>query len=116
MANRPMRVVVVGDTVVTEHGLAALVARNEAYQVCGGAHCFHDACDLIQKIQPDLLLIEPFMTNCDGIRWIKEIAAQCPDTNILVVSCQSEQTYAERVLRAGASGYWMKNGSAEELM
>src|SRR5260370_39488517 len=39
-----------------------------------------------------------------------------PHIRILVVSRQSERTYAERALRAGASGYWMKNSSVEELM
>jgi DNA-binding NarL/FixJ family response regulator len=39
-----------------------------------------------------------------------------PRIRILIVSRQSERTYAERALRAGASGYWMQNSSAEELM
>src|SRR5260370_6191189 len=39
-----------------------------------------------------------------------------PHVRILVVSRQAERTYAERALRAGASGYWMKNSSVEELM
>jgi two-component system, NarL family, response regulator NreC len=63
-----------------------------------------------------LLLIEPFLENRDAIRWIKDLATEFPRTRILVVSRQSERTYAERALRAGASGYWMKNGSVEELM
>jgi DNA-binding NarL/FixJ family response regulator len=56
------------------------------------------------------------MHDCDGIRWIKDIGAKHPDTEILVVSRQSEQTYAQRVLRAGASGFWMNSSSVEELM
>ena len=110
------RVVVVGDTVVSEQGLSAIVGRDKRYVVCGAAHTFSHANEIIRGQQPDLLLIEPFMENRDGIRWIKDLATELPRTRILIVSRQSEQIYAERALRAGASGYWMKNSSAEELM
>jgi DNA-binding NarL/FixJ family response regulator len=96
--------------------MAAIVGRDKRYHVCGGAHGFYDAGGLIRKHQPDLLLIEPFLEDRDGIRWIKDLATQFSQTRILIVSRQSERVYAERALKAGAAGYWMKNGSAEELM
>src|SRR5207249_10633471 len=80
------------------------------------AHGYYDAAELIRKHQPDVLLIEPFLEDRDGIRWIKDLATEFPATHILIVSRQSERIYAERALNAGAAGYWMKNGSAEELM
>jgi DNA-binding NarL/FixJ family response regulator len=107
---------VVGDTCVSEEGMAAIVKRNKRYQFCGGAHGYYDAGELIRKHQPDVLLIEPFLGDRDGIRWIQELAAEFPSTRILIVSQQSERIYAERALHAGAVGYWMENGSTEELM
>ena len=112
----PYRVVVVGDTVISEEGMAAIVGRNKRYHVCGGAHGFFDAGELIRKHRPDVLLIEPFLEDRDAIRWIKDLASEFPRIRILIVSRQSELTYAKRALRAGASGYWMKNGSVQELM
>ena len=96
--------------------MAAIVARNERYHVYGHAHGFYDAGELIRKHQPDVLLIEPFLEDRDGIEWIKNLATEFPRTHILIVSRQSEQIYAERGLQAGAAGYWMKNGSEEELL
>jgi hypothetical protein len=61
------RVVVVGDTCVSEEGMAAIVGRDKRYHVCGGAHGFYDAGELIRKHQPDVLLIEPFLEDRDGI-------------------------------------------------
>ena len=110
------RVVVVGDTCVSEEGMAAIVERDKKYHVCGGAHGFYDAGELIRKHQPDVLLIEPFLEDRDGICWIKDLATEFPRIRILIVSGQSERIYAERALQAGAAGYWMKNGSAEELL
>ena len=56
------------------------------------------------------------MGNRDGIFLLKELAARFHRTRILAVSRQPENIYAERALRAGASGYWMKTGSKEELV
>jgi DNA-binding NarL/FixJ family response regulator len=96
--------------------MAAIVGRDKRYHVCGGAHGFYDAGELIRKHHPDVLLIEPFLEDRDGILWIKELANEFPKTRILIVSRQSERVYAERALHAGAAGYWMKNGTPEELM
>jgi len=112
----PCRIVVIGDTIISEKGMAALVACDERYLLCGAAHTFHEANNIIRQHRPDVLLIEPFLEHQDGIRWIKDLAGELPRTRILIVSRQSEQIYAERALRAGASGNWMKNSSAEELM
>ena len=63
---------------------------------------FYDASELVQQHWPDILLIEPFLEDRDGILWIKELAKEFPDTRILIVSRQSERVYAERgVARRG---------------
>jgi DNA-binding NarL/FixJ family response regulator len=110
------RVVVVGDTCVSEEGMATIVGRDKRYHVSGGAHGFYNVNELIRKHRPDVLLIDPFLEERDGIRWIKDLASEFPRTRILVVSRQSDRIYAERALRGGAAGYWMMNGSAEELL
>jgi len=112
----PCRVVAVGDTIISEQGLVAIIGRDPRYQVCGAAHTFEEANKLVRRHRPDVLLIEPFLENRDAIRWIKDLATEFPRIRILVVSRQSERTYAERALCAGASGYWMKNSSVDELM
>ena len=112
----PRRVVVVGDTIISEQGLVAIIGRDPQYEVCGAAHTFEEANNLVRRHRPNVLLIEPFLENRDAIRWIKDLAMEFPRIRILVVSRQSERTYAERAFRAGASGYWMKNSSVDELM
>src|SRR5215471_12792992 len=109
-------VVVVGDTCVSEEGMVAIVGREKKYHICGSAHGLSEGWDLVRKHYPDVLLIEPFFEDRDGIRLIKDLAMEFPQTRILVVTRQSERIFAERALHAGATGYWMKNGSAEELL
>ena len=73
----PCRVVVVGDTCVSEEGMAVIVGRNQRYHVCGGAHGFFDAGELIRKHQPEVLLIEPFLEDRDGICWVAVVGDSC---------------------------------------
>lgn len=110
------RLVIVADTCVSEAGVLAIISRSHRYSICGSAHGFFDADELIRAHQPDVLLIEPFLGDRDGILWIQELARDYPSTRILIVSRRSERIYAERALRAGAAGYWMETGPAEELL
>ena len=96
--------------------MAAIVGRDPRYQICGRANGFVDVDELIRQHRPDILLIEPFLEDRDGILLIKQLAKKYPQTRVLIVSRQSERVYAERSLHAGAAGYWMKNGSPEELI
>ena len=113
---RKLRIVVADDSTVAREGIAAIIRRDLRYALCGLATDQRTMSELLQQHQPDLLLIEPFLGNRDGIFLIKELAARFPRTRILAVSRQPEDIYAERALRAGASGYWMKNGRGEELI
>jgi len=81
------RVVVVGDTCISEEGMATIVERDKRYHVCGSAHGSYDAGELIRKHQPDVLLIDPFLEDRDGIRWIKDLATEHPRIRILI-GCQ----------------------------
>ena len=57
----PRRVVAVGDTIISEQGLVAIIGRDPRYHVCGAAHTFEEANKLVRQHRPDVLLIEPFL-------------------------------------------------------
>jgi DNA-binding NarL/FixJ family response regulator len=110
------RVLVADDSTVAREGIAAIIRRDLRYTLCGLATDQRTLNELLEKHKPDLLLLEPFLGNRDGIFLLKELLARFPRMRILVVSRQPEEIYAERALRAGASGYWMKTGTREELI
>jgi two-component system response regulator NreC len=72
--------------------------------------------ELTEKHHPDLLVVEPFLGHHDGIFLLKQFTACFPQTRILAASRQPEEIYAERALRAGALGYWMKTSTREALL
>ena len=109
------RIVVADDSTVAREGTAAII-RERPYTLCGLASDQQTTNELLEEHQPDLLLIEPFLGNRDGMFILKDLATRFPKTRIMVVSRKPEEIYAERALRAGASGYWMKTGTREELI
>ena len=115
-SSRQPSVIIADDSAVAREGLVAIIRRDLGYTVCGVAIDERSTRELAEKHQPDLLVIEPFLGHHDGIFFLKELVARFPQVRILAVSRQCEEIYAERALRAGASGYWMKTSTREELI
>jgi DNA-binding NarL/FixJ family response regulator len=115
ISSRSPRIVVADDSTVAREGIAAII-RDLPCALCGLSADQRTTSKLLEQHHPDLLLIEPFFGNRDGIFFLKELTGRFPETRILVVSKQQEEIYAERALRAGASGYWVKSGTREELV
>jgi DNA-binding NarL/FixJ family response regulator len=116
LSSRQPSVVIADDSTVAREGIAAIICGDLGYALSGLATDKRTTSKLTEEHQPDLLIIEPFLGHYDGIFLLKELAARFPRTRILAVSRQPEEIYAERALRAGASGYWMKTGPREELI
>lgn len=116
LSSRQPSVVIADDSAVAREGLVAILRSDLGYTVCGLAIDDRTTHELAEKHQPDLLVIEPFLGHHDGIFLLKQIVARFPRLRILAVSRQREEIYAERALRAGASGYWMKTSTREELI
>jgi DNA-binding NarL/FixJ family response regulator len=97
-------------------GVATIVSRDGKYVVCGLADDGRGTVELAERTQPELLLLDLFLGHRDGLALIKDLAIRVPEMRILVLCDQEEHTYAQRAIEAGASGYLMKNASAEQLL
>jgi len=114
---RPIRRILLVDGMeVIRAGLVKILGAVSNLIVCAATGDCEDIADLIERHRPHLVIVEPFQQNQDGIMWIRDLAAQFPQTKILVASSKDEIRYAERAVRAGASGYWMKTGTADQLL
>jgi DNA-binding NarL/FixJ family response regulator len=116
LSSRQPSVIIADDSAVAREGLVAIIRRDLGYTVCGLAIDERSTRELAEKHQPDLLVIEPFLGHHDGIFLLKELTTRFPRVRILAVSRQPEEIYAERALRAGALGYWMKTSTREALL
>jgi DNA-binding NarL/FixJ family response regulator len=100
---------------VVRVGLAKVIGAASSLMLCAATGDYDEVTDLLKRHRPHLMIAEPFRACRDGIIWIKDLVRSFPETKILVASANAEATYAERALRAGASGYWMKCGPASTL-
>src|SRR5262245_20132196 len=108
-------VLVVDDHPIVREGLVALINRQPDIVCCGEVGTLADVQKEIETRHPDLLLLDLRFGNGDSLELIKSLRTQVPALRILVVSQLDETTYAERVLRAGARGYVMKEQATEEV-
>lgn len=102
------RVFLVDDHPITRQGLVALVNREHNLTVCGEADSAPVAIEMIQKLAPDIALVDVTLKTTSGIELMKHLKALRPEMPVLMMSMHDESLFAERALRAGAKGYIMK--------
>lgn len=101
---------IVDDHPVMRRGYASIIEEEMDLEVCGEAGDALEALDKIRETDPDLVIADLTLAgSMSGLELIKMLKAERPQLPILVVSMHDESLYAERVLRAGAKGYVMKD-------
>ncbi len=109
------KIIIVDDHPIVRQGLAALINQQEDMEVCAQAADGREAMEQIGKFKPDLVTIDLTLGDLGGLELIKNIKSRYPDLPMLVISIHDESLYAERVLRAGARGYIMKQEATENV-
>lgn len=110
------RVLVVDDHPLIREGITHLINKQEDLEVCGEAASEVEAIQAAVRLSPDLAIVDLALEESSGLELIKNFKARFPKMAILVVSMQDESFHAERVLRAGASGYVMKGRSLQSVL
>jgi DNA-binding NarL/FixJ family response regulator len=110
------KVVIVDDHAIVRQGLAELINDQPDLIAVGEAESPPGAMKVIEQTQPDVAVVDITLAGGDGIELCRQIHERWPDLAVLVLSMHDEQLYAERVLRAGAMGYVMKQEPQEKVM
>jgi DNA-binding NarL/FixJ family response regulator len=110
-----IRVLLVDDHPIVRYGFTRLLAAEADLVVCGEAVDARAAIDGIAA-KPDVVVVDISLGSTSGIDLIRELKVQLPAVHVLVVSMHDELLYAERALRAGASGYVMKHEAIDKIV
>jgi DNA-binding NarL/FixJ family response regulator len=113
---REYRIMMVDDHPVLREGLAKLIDHESDLTICGQYEDATRAFAAIPTLRPDLAIIDLSLKESSGLELIKNSRASYPSLIILVLSMYDESLYAERVLRAGAAGYIMKQEASEKIL
>jgi len=110
------KILIVDDHPIVRQGLRSLIDQENDLMVCGEAGSAADALRALNTLKPDLILVDISLKGPDGLELTKSVRAILPDMPILIVSMHDESLYAERVLRAGANGYIMKEEVSQSVI
>jgi len=110
------KILLVDDHPILREGLAQLIEQQKDLSVCGQFEEAGKAFEAIATLKPDLALVDISLKGSSGIELLKNIKVNYPKLLVLVLSMHDESLYAERVLRAGASGYIMKQEATDKVL
>lgn len=113
-----IRVIVADDQDLVRAGLAGLLASEPDIEVVGQAPDGGRAVELARQIRPDVVVMDIRMPGMDGIEATRRIAAdtELSETRVLVLTTYDADEYVFEALRAGASGFLLKDARAEVLI
>ncbi len=109
-------IVLVDDHPVVGKGIATLFRTTFDFELSGQAVNCVEAKGLIERLHPDLVLLDLSLPGQGGLELLKDLQASHPELPVIVLSMFDENAYAERVLRAGGKGYVMKQEPGDKLL
>jgi DNA-binding NarL/FixJ family response regulator len=116
MTSRPIRIVLADDHPIVRQGLRALLETEPDLAVVGETGDGLDALALVERLEPDILVVDVMMPGIGGIEVTRQVARRRGSTRVVVLSVHSEEVYALEAFRNDASAYVAKGASAAELL
>ena len=113
--NNKQRILIVEDHTLLRAGLRALLSQDEDIEIVGEADNGRDAIRHVGLLNPHLVLMDLSMPGMNGFEAILDIKRRYPDTHVLVLTIHRADEYIHESLRAGASGYILKDAAQDEL-
>ncbi len=110
------RVLIIDSHPIVREGLRRVIENEDDLMVCAEADNARDARDAIKERNPDVIIADIGLKHGDGIELVRDVRAHYSRLPILVLSIHDEAIYAERMLSVGASGYIMKQATAEQIL
>ncbi len=104
------------DHTVLRQGTRKLLEQESDLKVVAEASDGEEAVKLAVEHMPDVILMDIAMPNIDGITATKQVKAECPGVNVLILSAYDDDQFVFRLLQAGAAGYLLKNVHSQELI
>jgi NarL family two-component system response regulator LiaR len=111
-----IRIVLAEDHVLVREGIRDLLQQERDIEVVGEAEDGEEAVQLVNKLKPDLVLLDIAMPKLNGIEATKRIKTEQPRVSVLVLTAYDNEEFILAILEAGASGYLLKNIRSEELL
>ena len=110
-----IKILVVDDHKMMREGLSSLLKKESGIEVVAEAENGRSAVQLTSKHAPDVVVMDISMPDLNGIDATRQIRSRNPNTKVIALSMHSDKQFVVEMLRAGASGYMLKDSAFEEL-
>ncbi len=114
--NNKHKVLLVDDHNIVRDGIRALLLRQKHIKIVAEAQDGVEALEILEQEEVDLVIIDINMPKMNGIECTEKISKAYPTTRILALTMLKEEQHIRQMLRAGASGYILKDAGKEELL
>jgi DNA-binding NarL/FixJ family response regulator len=111
-----MRFVLAGDQLMVRKALRALLEAALPCTVVGEAADGREAIELVERLQPAMLVVDMLMPDQNGLDVIRRVRAGTPQTRIVALSMHADESYVREALSAEATAYVLKESQADEFI
>ena len=110
------KLLIVGDHAIFRLGMKQFLSDNKPFQVVGEASDGNMAVEMARALKPDLVLMDLWMPNCDGVEATYRLQAEMPEINVLVLTVSEDEPDLFGAIKAGARGYLLKDDEPENIV
>ena len=110
-----IKILIVDDHTLVREGFAKMLELEPLFQVVGQSSSARDALEKTMSTKPDIVLMDIKLPGINGIEATKMIKKEHPDVEVIILSMYDEEEYVLESVKAGATGYVLKDISQEEL-
>ena len=114
--NEKIRVLLVDDHTLVRSGIRSLLQRNDDFEVVGEAGDGLEGIKRARSLKPDVVLLDLHMPGVSGLEAVKVMAEEIPEVHVLMLTVSEDAQDLMDALRAGASGYLLKNIETDMLV
>jgi len=111
-----MRVFLADDHEIMREGICALLRKHPEMEVIGQAADGRSAVDMVKQLQPDVVVMDIGMPNLNGIEATQQMVAENPHIKVMALSTHSDGSVVAKMIKAGATGYMLKESAFSELL
>ncbi len=116
MSKEPIRVVIADSHDLFRQGLASLLSRQPGIDIVGEATDGIEARHMVETLHPNVMLIEIYLRNSDGLDTVMSIQEEFPETNVAILTSSEDDNDVLAAGKLGVKGYLLKNSSLDELV